>query len=264
MIRERKVLGVIPARYNSSRLPGKPLADILGKPMIQWVYERSHSCKEIDELVVATDDERIYKAVTSFGGKAIMTEKNHRTGTDRVGEVAEKREDVDLVINIQGDEPLISKEAIAEAVSSLIEEGEAVVATLKRKIDKAEELLNPNIVKVVSDNSGYAIYFSRAPIPYPKEASFGKEKEWLSRRKEIFKNYFRHIGLYVFKREFLLTYSKLPKTPLELIEGLEQLRILEHGYKIKVALTSYTSYDVNTEEDLKQVREIMKKDETKG
>jgi len=259
MIEGKKVLAVIPARYHSSRFPGKPLADIMGKPMIQWVYERASQCEEIDELIVATDDERIYQAVSSFGGKVMMTDRNHKSGTDRVREVAEKRDDMEIVANIQGDEPLISKEAITEAISALEEEKEAVVATLKRRIKRPEDIFNPNIVKVVTDDSGYALYFSRAPIPHPKRAPLGKEREWLLAHTEFLRNYFRHIGLYVFRREFLLIYSTLKQTPLELIEGLEQLRILEYGYRIKVALTSYPSYEVNTKEDLEQVREIIRK-----
>lgn len=236
-----KVTGIIPARYQSTRFPGKPLADICGKPMIQHVYERAKAASVLEDVLVATDDARIYEAVTGFGGKAVMTSPHHSTGTDRLAEVATEL-DSDIVVNIQGDEPLLRPESIEQAVRPLLEDESLEMSTLKLRIENPEDVLDPNVVKVVTDLNGNALYFSRAPIPYPREGTT---------------TYYRHIGLYVYRREFLLRFAKLAPTPLETIEKLEQLRALENGYKIRVVETEYSAIGVDTPEDLEKVKQIL-------
>ena len=239
-----RVVGIIPARYASTRFEGKPLADLAGKPMIQHVYERSRRAACLDDLLVATDDERIFQAVRSFGGKAVMTSPDHATGTDRLAEVCESL-DADIVVNVQGDEPLIEPAAIEQAAQPLIADASIVMGTLMNEIASEEELLNPNVVKVVVDKDGFALYFSRSPLPYPRPGTWGKA------------TYYRHIGLYVYRREFLMTYAILPQTQLEKQEKLEQLRALEHGYRIRVVLTEHRSIGVDTPEDLEGVRALL-------
>jgi len=240
-----RVVGIIPARYASTRFEGKPLADLAGKPMIQHVYERSRRASCLDDLLVATDDERIFQAVRSFGGKAVMTRPDHATGTDRLAEVCENL-DADIVVNVQGDEPLIEPAAIEQAAQPLIADASIVMGTLMNDIASEEELLNPNVVKVVVDEDGFALYFSRSPIPYPRPGTWGQA------------TYYRHIGLYVYRREFLMTYARLPQTPLEKQEKLEQLRALEHGYRIRVVLTEHLCIGVDTPEDLERVRALLR------
>jgi 3-deoxy-manno-octulosonate cytidylyltransferase (CMP-KDO synthetase) len=242
-----RVTAVIPARYASTRFPGKPLADIHGKPMIQWVYERTHQSSGVHRVVVATDDERIAAAVTAFGGEVQLTRADHPTGTDRLAEVAARIE-TDLIVNVQGDEPLIDPRMIDQAVNAVRRNPGVVMGTLKTPIASVEEYLNPNVVKVVTDRQGFALYFSRAPIPYPRDLADDLEANFS--RIEAFK----HIGLYVYRKDFLLTYPRLSPTPLEQLEKLEQLRALEHGFRIKVAATELTSQGVDTPEDLERVR----------
>ncbi len=233
-----KITAVIPARYHSSRFPGKVLADICGKPMIQHVYERAQKASLPQRVVVATDDERILKVVLNFKGEAIMTSKAHRSGTDRLAEVA--REDhSDIFINVQGDEPLIEPNMIDQVVQPLLEDPEIPMGTLKHKIKSLEELKSPHVVKVVTDLNDMALYFSRSPIPYF--------------RREESRVYYRHIGLYAYRREFILKFASLQPTFLEQAEELEQLRALENGFKIKVIETEYESIGVDTPEDLKEV-----------
>lgn len=235
-----KKLGVIPARYGSTRFEGKPLKNICGHPMIEWVYKRSLKA-DLDKVVVATDDERIFKVVEAFGGEAIMTSKNHPSGTDRIVEVANVYNDYDIIINIQGDEPLIELEMINQLSNAFEEDIE--MATLKHKINSSDDINNPNIVKVICDKDDFSIYFSRSPIPYP--------------RKEENASYYRHIGIYAYKRDFLLKYSEMKETMLEKTESLEQLRALENGYKIKVLETNFEVKGVDTPEDLKEVERII-------
>ncbi len=242
-----RVTAVIPARYASTRFPGKPLADIHGKPMIQWVYERTRQSSGVNRVVVATDDERIAAAVTAFGGEVQMTRADHPTGTDRLAEVAARLE-TDLIVNVQGDEPLIDPRMIDQAVNAVRRNPGVVMGTLKTPIASVEEFLNPNVVKVVTDRQGFALYFSRAPIPHPRDLADDLEANFP--RIEAFK----HIGLYVYRKDFLLTYPRLSPTPLEQLEKLEQLRALEHGFRIKVAATDLTSLGVDTPEDLERVR----------
>jgi 3-deoxy-manno-octulosonate cytidylyltransferase (CMP-KDO synthetase) len=245
-----KVIGIIPARYGAVRFPGKALADIGGQPMIQRVYERACQVSLFHNVIVATDDERIDQAVKKFGGHVRMTSADHATGTDRIAEVA-RTLDADVIVNIQGDEPLIEPEMIAQVVQPVLDDADTAIGTLKHRIKTVEELFNPNAVKVITDPQARAIYFSRSPIPYLK----GKDM-----RGEAFGSwtFFRHIGLYAFRRKFLLRFVELPQTPLEKIEGLEQLRALEHGYTIKVIETTHTSIGVDIPEDVEKILKCLK------
>jgi len=245
------VIAIIPARYGSTRLDGKPLLDIAGKPMVQWVYERAKKAKLIRDVLVATDDKRVMSAVERFGGKAVMTSSSHRSGTDRIAEAAGSL-NADVIVNVQGDEPLIEPEMIDEAIKPLLAESSLLISTLKTRIANEEELKDPNVVKVVTDREGFAIYFSRLPIPYVRESS-----EFGVRSSELKATYYKHIGLYVYRKDFLLKFAKMKPTPLEDAEKLEQLRVLENGYKIKVVQTKYNSVGVDTKEDLERVREIV-------
>jgi 3-deoxy-manno-octulosonate cytidylyltransferase (CMP-KDO synthetase) len=234
---------VIPARYGSTRLPGKPLAPIDGRPMIEHVYQRAKSAKHISRVIVATDDLRIARAVLSFGGEVKLTRRDHPTGTDRLAEVAAKLS-CDVVVNVQGDEPLIDPRAIDEAVAPFADPG-VLITTLCRRITDANELNNPNVVKVAIDRGGFALYFSRAPIPYVRDPRGG----WPPM--------FRHVGLYAYRRSALMVIAALEPTPLERAEALEQLRALEHGIRIKVVDTAYDSIGVDTPEDLEHVRRLL-------
>jgi 3-deoxy-manno-octulosonate cytidylyltransferase (CMP-KDO synthetase) len=237
-----KVLGVIPARYASTRFEGKALADILGKPMIQRVYERAINAKTVNELVVATDDQRIFDTVKNFGGKVIMTSQ-HPTGTDRIAEVA-RNSDTDIIVNIQGDEPLIEPAMIDEAVQPLLDDTTVDLSTLVHRINSEEEYRNPNVVKVAVTRSGFAMYFSRSPIPYVKSNTGNIP-------------IYRHVGLYVYRRYALLDFAQKPPAPFETSEGLEQLRFLENGYRMKVVETQYSSIGVDTPDDLEKVKKMM-------
>lgn len=243
-----KFLGIIPARFGSSRLEGKPLKDICGHSMIEWVYKRSQKSK-LNEILVATDDKRIADEVLRFGGKVVMTKKEHKNGTSRIAEVCEKLKNVDVIINIQGDEPLIEKEMINSLIKVFEEDSKLQMATLKHKINSFEELKNPSNVKVVTDNKDYALYFSRSVIPHKKDKNLN--------------NYYKHVGIYGYRKDFVIKYSKLAQTQLEISESLEQLRVLENGYKIKVLETKYKLVGVDTEIDLEKVREIIKRNKIK-
>ena len=233
-----KVLCIIPARYASTRLPGKPLRDIAGKPMIVRVYERAIRAQRVHEVVVATDDERIRAAVEEHGGNAVMTRADHATGTDRLAEVAAQRPDCDLIINVQGDEPLIDPAVIDALVAPFEHDTALMMATAKTEITDAAEMENPNNVKVVADRTGNALYFSRARIPYARNAGA---------------KVYKHIGIYAYRRDFLLAYAKMAQTELECSESLEQLRALENGYRIRVVETDAVFIGVDTEEDLAAV-----------
>lgn len=239
------ITAIIPARYASTRLPGKPLLDIFGKPMIQHVYERALKAELISRVIVATDNRRIFNAVKKFGGEVLMTSEDHRSGTDRLAEVAEGLES-DIIVNIQCDEPLIEPDMIDEAIRPLSEDGSIVMGSLKSEIRDEFEMSSPNVVKVVVDRNDFALYFSRYPIPYFRD----EPTSLLTCR-------FKHIGLYVYRRDFLLKYPKMPQTPLEEAEKLEQLRALENGYAIKVPTTRFQSIGVDTEDDLDRVRRIF-------
>jgi 3-deoxy-manno-octulosonate cytidylyltransferase (CMP-KDO synthetase) len=238
------IVAVIPARYGSSRLPGKALADIDGRPMIEHVYRRVSASKTLSDVIVATDDLRIATRVREFGGKVRLTKATHETGTDRLAEVAATL-DCDIVVNVQGDEPLIDPRAVDELVAPLASDPSLQMTTLFRRIHESAELNNPNITKVVLDRGGFAIYFSRAPIPYVRDPRGG----WPP--------LYRHIGLYAYRRSALMVLASLEPTPLERAEALEQLRALEHGIRIKAVETDHESFEVNTPEDLDQVRRLM-------
>lgn len=239
-----KFLGVIPSRYASTRLEGKPLKDICGHTMVEWVYKRALKSK-LDGVVVATDDERIVDQVKSFGGNVILTRKDHINGTSRIAEVCETYTDYDVIVNIQGDEPLIEPDMINSIIDSFIEDNTIPMSTLKYKLTDMTEIENPNAVKVVTDKNDFAIYFSRSVIPYPRNLNMD--------------NYYKHVGIYGYKRDFVMEYAKMASTPLELSESLEQLRVLENGYKIKVLETPYKIIGVDTQEELERVREYITK-----
>jgi len=240
-----KVVVVIPARYASSRLPGKPLVSLAGKPMIQRVYERAKLATRADRVVVATDDERIVKAVEGFGGKARMTRSDHRTGTERVAEVA-AHEEGDVFVNVQGDEPLLDPAAVDTAVASLLEEPAAAIGTVATVIKTPADIMDPNVVKTVLDFDDNALYFSRAPIPWVRDTG-----------SKIQVRHLKHLGLYVFQREALLEYPTLPQGELERIEQLEQLRWLENGWKIRVAEVEHDAVSVDVPEDVARVEKLL-------
>jgi 3-deoxy-manno-octulosonate cytidylyltransferase (CMP-KDO synthetase) len=237
------IVAVIPARFASTRFPGKPLADIDGRPMIEHVYRRAAASPVVSRVIVATDDLRIATRVAEFGGNVKLTRATHQTGTDRLAEVAASL-DCDIVVNIQGDEPLLDPRAITELVRPF-EIPEVSITTLYRRIVQPNELSNPNVVKVVLDRGGFALYFSRAPIPYTRDPRGG----WPPM--------FRHVGVYAYRRTTLMVLASLEPTPLERSESLEQLRALEHGIRIKAVETSYDSIGVDTPDDLEQVRRLL-------
>jgi 3-deoxy-manno-octulosonate cytidylyltransferase (CMP-KDO synthetase) len=239
-----RILGVIPARFASSRFPGKALALLAGKPILQHVYERASQARYLSKLIIATDDDRIAKVARSFRAQVQMTRPDHVSGTDRVAEVASS-DQAQVIVNIQGDEPLIDPEAIDAAALALLDDPELPMATLKKLIEIRSELNNPNVVKVVSNLAGDAIYFSRSPIPFFRD---GNARSIIN---------YKHIGLYVYRREFLLAYSGLPIGPLEQAERLEQLRAIENGYRIRVVETEYESLGVDTPEDLERIAALF-------
>ena len=240
-----KTVVVIPARLESSRLPNKVLLDVNGKSLIQRVWERVKSAKKIDEIYIATDNQKIVKVVNSFGGNAILTSTKHQSGTDRIAEAVENI-DTDLVINVQGDEPLIDPNLIDSFVELFKNDYEVYFASAMHRIGTLEDLDNPNVVKVISDLKNNAIYFSRSRIPFSRDGEISVE------------NYFQHIGIYAYKKDFLLRYSQLPQTYFEKIEKLEQLRAIENGFKIRMVETDYRSVGVDTLEDLERVRGLIK------
>lgn len=253
-----KVVAIIPARYASTRLPGKPILDIGGKPMVVRVAERARQVSSINRIIIATDDQRIFDAVAAAGEEVMMTSPDHQTGTDRLAEVAAKL-DAEIIVNVQGDEPLIEPATIEAAIAPLLADNSIVMSTTSEPIESDADLLNPNVVKVVTDPEGFALYFSRSPIPFPRSAvqAHGSIEAALAARPELLSQYAKHTGMYVYRREFLLNYAKLPSTPLEQSELLEQLRALEHGYKIKVVKVTHRSIGVDTPEDLERVRQIF-------
>ena len=241
------VVVVIPARYGSSRLPGKPLVSLGGKPMIQRVYERAKLAKRADRVIVATDDDRIISAVHGFGGEARMTRADHRTGTERVAEVA-AHEPGDVFVNVQGDEPLLDPAAIDAAVKALVEEPQASIATVATPIKTPGDIMDPNVCKVVLDFDENALYFSRAPIPWVRDTAG-----------HIQARHLKHLGLYVFRRDALQEYPTLPQGDLERIEQLEQLRWLENGWKIRVAEVEHDAVSVDVPEDIARVEKLLQK-----
>jgi len=233
-------IGVIPARFESKRLPGKPLLEICGKPMIQHVYEEARKARLLEDVIVATDDTRIVKAVQSFGGHVVLTSKDHKSGSDRIAEVVSNMT-CRVIVNIQGDEPMIRHQMLDDLVQPFLEDKGVVMATLCHRIHDNSEINNPNVVKVVVGNDGNALYFSRSPIPWADGAHCC----------------YKHIGVYAYTKDFLLIWTNLTQSPLEKAERLEQLRVLENGYRIKVIETEFDTVSVDTEEDLKKMREIL-------
>ncbi len=246
-----KIACIIPARYASTRFPGKPLAILGSKPMIQHVYEKSREVKAFDFVAVATDSQVIYDAVISFGGKAIYTNENHQSGTDRIAEAVMNAglEDCDYIVNVQGDEPLIEPEQIEELIQLL--DGKTEIATLVKRIYQQEDLFNPNVVKAVVSTNQSAMYFSRHPIPYLRGVA---ETDWLA--KQI---HYKHVGMYAYRRDILMKISKLKPSLLESAESLEQLRWLENGFSIKAAQTQFESIGIDTPEDLLKAAERISK-----
>lgn len=241
------IIGIIPARYESSRFPGKPLADIRGKSMIQRVYQQANKCQKLSEVWVATDDERIYTHVTSFGGKAVMTQKHHASGTDRCKEAMELvGGQAQYIINIQGDEPFIDPSQI-DTLASVLEDGTVELATLVIPVTEASLLTDPGEVKVVMNVRGEAMYFSRSIIPYLKDVP---QAQWFESHA-----YFRHAGMYAYRKDVLSQIAQIPVSALEKAESLEQLRWLEHGFRIRCAVTTFESHCVDTPEDIRKVLE---------
>jgi 3-deoxy-manno-octulosonate cytidylyltransferase (CMP-KDO synthetase) len=241
------ITAFIPARYGSTRFPAKPLALIDGKPMIRHVYQCAVSCPDISEVYVVTDDERILKCVEEFGGKAVMTAKEHQSGTDRIAEAVQVLglKDDDLVVNVQGDQPFFDPSIISLLVAPLVKETDIPMSTVVCGLKDAADIRNINIVKVVIDRDGFALYFSRSPIPFYRESASGNA-------------YYKHLGFYAYRKGFLLKFSNLPAGSLETAEKLEQLRALEHGYKIRVVETIHDSVEVDAPEDIQKVERMLK------
>jgi 3-deoxy-manno-octulosonate cytidylyltransferase (CMP-KDO synthetase) len=240
-----KVVLVIPARFGSTRLPGKPLISLAGKPMIQRVYERAKLAQHASRVIVATDDERIVKAVQDFGGQARMTRLDHRTGTERVAEVA-AHEAGDVFVNVQGDEPLLDPAAVDTAIKALLDDPQVSVSTVATPIKVPGDIMDPNVCKVVLDFDENALYFSRAPVPWVRDTN-----------SKIQVRHWKHLGLYVFRRDALLEYPTLPQGELERIEQLEQLRWLENGWKIRVAEVEHDAVSVDVPEDVARVEKLL-------
>ena len=275
-----RAVAIIPARFASARFPGKPLASLKGKVVLQRVYEQASSAKLIDAVFVATDDKMIFDVVISFGGKAVMTSSGHASGTDRIAEAA-KNIDCEIIVNVQGDEPFIRPEMVDDTVKLLIDDPRAAISTLAKKTTNIEEILSPNVVKVVMDNEGFAMYFSRAPIPYYRDewqaqssedmkiGRYEDEKSQLlsfstsqllrfSIKPELPTFFcYKHIGIYGFRKEALLDFSLMGQGRLEIIEKLEQLRALASGMKIKVKETPYDTFGIDTVEDLRKAEEWL-------
>ncbi len=249
-----RVIGVIPARSGSQRVPAKPLLDLLGKPMVQRVYEQAKKARRLQRVIIATDDERIAHVVQNFGGDVMITSPAIKSGSDRMAAVAAGTEG-DIFVNIQGDEPLIAPQMIDQAAEILINDPQAVVGTLAKKLTTSLELSNPGIVKVVVDKNSNALYFSRSIIPYIRDEQ--NPAKWIDRRV-----FYKHIGLYVFRRDFLLEFAKTQESSLEQSEKLEQLRILENGYKIKVGFTDFDSIPIDTQADAERVIAILRQQDT--
>lgn len=258
-----KAIVVIPARYGSTRLLGKPLIEINGEPLIQYVYENAIKSRLAEKVVVATDDERVLRAVTNFGGEAVMTSEAHPSGTDRVAEVV-KGMDVEVVVNLQGDEPMIRPEMIDDVISILTDDKRADMGTLVKRIDNLRDALDPNVVKAVFDKEEFAMYFSRSPIPFyrdffeikPAKASEHGSAFQISCTDDNYR-FFKHIGIYSYRRDILLQLTEIVPSYLEIAERLEQLRALQNGFRIKVKETPYDTLGVDTAEDLELLKRLI-------
>ena len=266
-----KAIAIIPARYDSVRLPGKPLLEIGGKPMICWVVERALAAGNVERAIVATDDQRVFRAVMAAGYEAVMTRADHSSGTDRIAEVAASLEDAEVIVNVQGDEPLISPQTIERAVDELVRDTEKGrfaeeqigIVTTWEPMNTADEVLNPAVVKIVLDEQERAIYFSRSPVPYPRDAitKHGTLEAALQKEPACLTGFRKHTGMYVYRREVLLEFAKWPQTALERLESLEQLRAMENGVRIKAIKASSSSIGVDTAEDLQRVRALVEAEE---
>lgn len=252
------VVAIIPARYESTRLPGKPLLEIAGRPLILHVVDRVRQVPSLQRIIVATDDERIRAVVAAAGAEAVMTSPSHRTGTDRLAEAAAGL-DADIIVNVQGDEPLIDPATIEAAIAPLLADSGLQMATTAEPIETVDDLLSPHVVKVVTDRQGMALYFSRHPIPYPRAAvlAAGSLPAALASEPALAGRYWKHTGLYVYRRQFLQRFNRLAPTPLEESESLEQLRALENGIGIRVVRVTHRSLGVDTPADLERVRQLL-------
>jgi 3-deoxy-manno-octulosonate cytidylyltransferase (CMP-KDO synthetase) len=269
-----KAVAIIPSRYDSVRLPGKALLEIAGKPMICWVVERALAARNVMRAIVATDDQRIFDAVNSAGHEALMTSRYHASGTDRIAEIAAGLKSADIIVNVQGDEPLVSPLTIERAVEALNQRetgeeeysgrgsDEIGIVTTWEAIESAAEVLNPDVVKIVVDGNGRAVYFSRSPVPYPRDAirRHGSVEMALENEPALLAGFRKHTGLYVYRRDVLLAFAKWPQSELERLESLEQLRALEHGVQIKAIEASTRSIGVDTIDDLERARAIVEAD----
>jgi len=255
---------VIPARYGSERLPAKVLADLNGKPMVQWVWEKAKGAKKADEVIIATDDARVEAVCKGFGAKVAMTAKSHRSGTERVAEVSAKL-DYELVINLQGDEPLFSPRAIDRLIGVMLEDSSVSMGSLRVKLNAYQDYLDPNVVKVVCDDRDFALYFSRSPLPYYRgqDALLARWQKEGGFPEELLPRAFKHLGIYGFRREFLGVFAGLPGSALEQAEKLEQLRALARGFRIKVPETEFDSVSVDVKADLEKVLSMMRAGEGK-
>ncbi|UCC94498.1 MAG: 3-deoxy-manno-octulosonate cytidylyltransferase [Candidatus Omnitrophota bacterium] len=243
MEKKYNVIGVIPARYRSTRLPLKLLKNLCGKPLLQWTWENASSSRILDKLIIACDDPKVREVAEEFGAEVMMTSVQHTSGTDRIAEAA-RDIDVNIIINIQADEPLIHPSIVNTLAQEMINDSSLVMATVKKRIDDSAEIDDPSIVKVISDKDNFAIYFSRYPLPYFRD-------------QDIPKAYYKHLGIYAYTKDFLYTYKNLPPSYLEKAEKLEQLRVVEAGFKIKVVETQFDSWGVDTEHDLQKLEKIL-------
>lgn len=262
---QQNVIAIIPARLASTRLEGKLLLPLDGKPLILHTLAQAKKSKNIERVIVATDDEKILNIILESGNEAVLTNKDHQSGSDRIAEVAESLSENSIIVNVQGDEPMISPNVIDLTIEAILADENADISTTCEKIKKAEDVLNPNIVKVITDENDYAIYFSRSPIPFPRDAvsRFGSIEDALASEPDLISLYRKHTGLYVYRREFLLKFTKLAQTKLEKTEMLEQLRALENGAKIKTVETTESSIGVDTQEDFENVRFILENPKSK-
>jgi 3-deoxy-manno-octulosonate cytidylyltransferase (CMP-KDO synthetase) len=256
---QQRAVAIIPARYASTRLPGKPLLEIAGRPMILHVLERALAARNVARAIVATDDERILDVVKAAGFEAVMTRRHHLSGSDRLAEVAATLIETEVIVNLQGDEPLISSQTIERAVDELLKDDAAQVVTTSEAITDAADVLSADVVKVVVDDTGRALYFSRSPIPFPRDAvrRHGTLRAALENEPGLLTRFRKHTGLYVYRRAFLLEYTEWPQSELERAESLEQLRALERGVTIKVIEADSPSIGVDTEQDLERVRKML-------
>jgi len=253
------VFAVIPARYESTRLAGKLLLELNGKPLILHTLEKAKKARNIDKTIVATDDEKILEVVKASGNEGVLTSPDHQSGSDRIAEVAAQLPENSIIVNVQGDEPTISPETIESAVAAILRDEAIDISTTCEKIEDFRDVLSPDVVKVVSDKNGFALYFSRSPVPFPREAAkkYGGLKNALQNEPDLISLFRKHTGLYVYRREFLLEFTKLKRTFLEQTEMLEQLRALENGARIKVVEVAESSIGVDTREDFERVRKIL-------